>query len=220
MKNFSFVSAVLISSLFLFQYQLVAQDKVEISYDAPEGRERIINELNDVKILEIISSDKKAHQKKFTLQIIRFQEGKPDTVFSNGSNCDMIHIPVPMANGDTATYVHDPCKSLLYLKNTGDFKITLAGKLQDSTFSMSINYPYGSTKIALASKPGYVLQNPYSDDKRKIETNTPTPVALYFGGYKQGNGTFYCLAKTAKAEEMFQKFQVADYYVIYLTIKD
>ena len=67
MKNFSFVSAVLISSLFLFQYQLLAQDKVEISYNAPEGRERIINELNDVKILEIISSDKKAHQKKFTL---------------------------------------------------------------------------------------------------------------------------------------------------------
>jgi hypothetical protein len=193
---------------------------VEISYDAPEGRERIINELNVVKILEIHSSDKKALQKKFILQIIRFQEGKPDTVFSNGTNCDIVNIPVVMANGDTATYIHDPCKSLVYKKDLKEFKITLAGKLQDSAFKMSINYPYGSTKFTLASQPGFVLQNPYSEDSRKIKTNVPTPVALYFGGYKQGNSTFYCLAKTAKPEEMFKKFQVADYYVFYLTIKD
>jgi hypothetical protein len=47
-------------------------------------KDKIINELNDVKILEIISNDKEALDKKFTLQIVRYQEGKPDTVFTNG----------------------------------------------------------------------------------------------------------------------------------------
>lgn len=125
-----------------------------------------------------------------------------------------------MANGDSAHYIPEPCKSLTYKFKKQDFKITLAGKLQDSTFKMSINYPYGSSTVVLDAQPGFVLQNPFSDDKRNIKTNTPTPVALYFGGYKQGNSTFYCLAKTAKAEEMFQKFEVEDYYVFYLTIKD
>ena len=203
-----------------FAISLVAQDKVKISYESPEGRERIINELNNVKILEIISNDKEALQKKFALQIVRYQEGKPDTVFTNGTNCDIVKIPVVMASGDSALYIHEPCKSLIYTTKKEDFKITLAGKLQDSTFKMSINYPHGSSTIVLDAQPGFVLQNPFSDNKRNIKTNTPTPVALYFGGYKQGNSTFYCLAKTAKSEEMYQKFQVEDNYVFYLTIKD
>ena len=203
-----------------FAISLVAQDKVKISYESPEGRERIINELNNVKILEIISNDKEALQKKFALQIVRYQEGKPDTVFTNGTNCDIVKIPVVMASGDSALYIHEPCKSLTYTTKKEDFKITLAGKLQDSTFKMSINYPHGSSTIVLDAQPGFVLQNPFSDDKRNIKTNTPTPAALYFGGYKQGNSTLYCLAKTAKSEEMYQKFQVEDYYVFYLTIKD
>ncbi|MFT6112246.1 MAG: hypothetical protein ACJAXV_001033 [Bacteroidia bacterium] len=210
----------LIALILFYTSSLAAQDNVEISYESPEGRDRIINELNDVKILEIISNDKEALDKKFTLQIVRYQEGKPDTVFTNGTNCDIVKIPVVMANGDSALYIHEPCKSLTYKIKKQDFKITLAGKLQDSTFKMSIHYPYGSSSIVLDAQPGFVLQNPFSDDKRNIKTNTPTPVALYFGGYKQGNSTFYCLAKTAKSEEMYQKFQVADYYVFYLTIKD
>jgi hypothetical protein len=211
---------ILIAPILFYTSSLVAQDKVEISYESPEGRDRIINELNNIKILEIISNDKEALDKKFTLQIVRYQEGEADTVFTNGTNCDIVRIPIVMANGDSAHYIHEPCKSLTYKFKKQDFKITLAGKLQDSTFKMSINYPYGSSTVVLDAQPGFVLQNPFSDDKRNIKTNTPTPVALYFGGYKQGNSTFYCLAKTAKAEEMFQKFEVEDYYVFYLTIKD
>lgn len=211
---------ILIAPILFYTSSLVAQDKVEISYESPEGRDRIINELNNIKILEIISTDKEALDKKFTLQIVRYQEGEADTVFTNVTNCDIVRIPIVMANGDSAHYIHEPCKSLTYKFKKQDFKITLAGKLQDSTFKMSINYPYGSSTVVLDAQPGFVLQNPFSDDKRNIKTNTPTPVALYFGGYKQGNSTFYCLAKTAKAEEMFQKFEVEDYYVFYLTIKD
>ncbi len=183
-------------------------------------KDKIIDELHDVKILGIISKDKEALDKKYTLQIVRYQEGNPDTGFTNGTNCDIVKIPVVMANGDSALYIHEPCKSLTYKIKKQDFKITLAGKLQDSTSKMSIHYPYGSNSIVSDAQPGFVLQNPFSDNKRNIKTNTPTPVALYFGGYKQGNSTFYCLAKTAKSEEMYQKFQVEDYYVFYLTIKD
>lgn len=105
-------------------------------------------------------------------------------------------------------------------KKKEEFRITLAGKRIDSTFQLTINYPYGSANISLNGQIGHVLQNPYGEDKRTIKTNTSNAIALYFGGYKQGNGTFYCLAKTAKPEEMYEAFQVEDYYVFYLTIKD
>ena len=72
----------LIALILFYTSSLAAQDNVKISYESPEGRDRIINELNDVKILEIISNDKEALDKKFTLQIVRYQEGKPDTVYS------------------------------------------------------------------------------------------------------------------------------------------
>lgn len=58
---------ILIAPILFYTSSLVAQDKVEISYESPEGRDRIINELNNIKILEIISNDKEALDKKFTL---------------------------------------------------------------------------------------------------------------------------------------------------------
>lgn len=101
-------------SFLLFTVNLIAQNDVKISYEQPDGRERIVNSLNEVQLLEIISNDKNALKKKFALHIVRFNKGVADTVYSNGNNCTKLEIPVIMANGDSAIYLHDPCKSLTY----------------------------------------------------------------------------------------------------------
>ncbi len=206
--------------LFFFSGLSCFAQSTKIHFTDIDRYQRIFNDLNNVKFVEFVCKDKSAQGKYFSIDLVRFVKGKPDTISKGLSNCGEIRLPVKMANGDTAYYLHDPCHSSLFSGDMDSMVIALAGKQQDSILHLLIDKNYSKEKYDIHGQPTFVLQNATGENIRTVEYNKAVPLALYFGGYKSGIGTFYCLAKTVKAEEMFQKFQVEDYYVFYLTIKD
>lgn len=193
---------------------------VEIQFTELTRHQTIINDLNNIKFVEFVCKDIAAKGKYFGIDIIRFQNGVPDTIHKGLENCETMKLPVVMPTGDTAYYMYDPCKSSLFSDDIDSMVTAFAGKQEDSILHVLIDKNHAKTKFDIHGEPNFVLQNATGDNIRTVPINEPTPIALYFGGYQSGNGRFYCLAKTVGAEEMYEAFQVEDYYVFYLTIKD
>jgi hypothetical protein len=192
----------------------------EIKFTSLDRYQSIINELNEIKFIEFVCKDTVARGMYFSIDVIRFKKGVPDTITKGLRNCEIMKLPVVMPTGDTAYYMYDPCKSSLYSSNLDSMVIAFAGKQEDSTLHLMIDKNYTKSSFDIFGAPNFVLQNATNENVRNIPFNEPTPLVLYFEGYKSGNGTFYCLAKTVEAEDMYEAFQVEDYYVFYLTIKD
>ena len=192
----------------------------EIYFTSTSKNQQILNDLNNIKFVEFVCKDSAAWGKYFHIDLVRFVKGVPDTISREQSTCEDIKLPVVLPSGDTAYYIHNPCKHSQYTGDVDSMTIVIAGKQEDTTLHLLIDKNHTKKKLDIDGQANYVLQKATNDNTRTIPFNTSTPIALYFGGYKMGIGTFYCLAKTVKAEEMYEAFHVDDYYVFYLTIKD
>ena len=210
-----------ISALLLITFCIAfAQNKsVKVKFKCPKKEQTIVNQLNDIQMVTAVVKSRKAKGKMFIIDIVEYEKGKIVSTKTTGANCDVTSTAVRLANGDTAYYMHEPCRGITFKKTQLTFPITFGGKRSDSTFNLLVNYPYQTNTFRLKGKPNDLLQPAFDSESIRIELGTQTPFLLYFGGYKSENGVYYCLAKTAKAEELYQSFGVEHYYVIYLTIK-
>ncbi len=210
-----------IAALLLITFcSVFAQNKsVKVKFKYPKKEQTIINQLNDIQMVTAVVRNRKAKGKMFIVDIVEYEKGKIVSTKTTGADCDITSTPVRLANGDTAYYIYEPCRGITFKKTQLKFPITFGGKRSDSAIHLLVNYPYQTTTFSLKGKPNDLLQPAFNSESTRIKLNTKTPLLLYFGGYKSGNGVYYCLAKTAKAEDLYQSFGVEHYYVIHLTIK-
>ena len=97
--------------------------------------------------------------KYFSIDIIRFQNGVPDTISKGLGNFETIKLPVVLATGDTGYYMYDPCKSSLFSNDMDSMLTAIAGKQEDSIFHLMIDKKYSKSKFDIHAEPNFVLQN-------------------------------------------------------------
>jgi hypothetical protein len=213
---------MILIGLILISFNVFAQnDSTTIKFEYIENSDLILmNKLNGIQMITMSCNDTLNINKRFHISIAEFENGEIKDIDSLTLPCEILKIPV-VVGGDTTIYEMDKCSHVEYTESEKPFKIKFAGKYQNDSLKLIINYPSIILTTKLKGAENYSLREIVTagDDYAKIVIGKRTPLLAYTAPFDTGSSfRWYCILDSAKPETWFEKFGVKHFYIIYLEI--
>ncbi|MEY2829840.1 MAG: hypothetical protein RIQ33_1698 [Bacteroidota bacterium] len=196
-------------------------DSATVFFTYPNEETMLLNQLNDIKYINIICKDKKAKGCHFFLSVDEYKNGKLNKLDKYSDTCIPETIMF-LVGKDTVREKIDLCDKITFGEKDSVFKITIAGKLNGRKFRMIQNFPAMSTEVELKAKNDFTLKeiNCINDGEMKMALNQTTAILSFSPPFKSesGSASSYCILGTEEVNKWYQKFKVKHYYIINLKI--
>jgi hypothetical protein len=199
-----------------------AQDSIKVQYQFEADRKsRVLNALQGIQFVSVLTSDTLAYNKKFTLYRQTYSEGQ---VISTDSviKCEKKQYKIARGN-DTINYIVDICDRLRYDPRMDKFEIHLATKLIEDSVRLVLDYPSLSSDEKIVGTESYVfraIQITAPDRSFYMATNTWMPILAFTPPMKlSSSASSYCLIEGETPEQFYTKHGIAHYYIYYMKIE-
>ncbi len=199
-----------------------AQDSVRIQYEFETDRKsRILNTLQGVQFVSILTSDTLANGKKLKLYRQTYSEGQitsTDTVI----RCEKKVYKISRGN-DTINYTVDICDRLKFDSRMGEYEIHFAAKVIEDSIRLILDYPSLSIDEKIAGTESYLfraLHNTEVDRTFYMPTNDWVPILAFTPPMKVSSSlNSYCLIDGETPDQFYTKHGISHYYIYYLKIE-
>ncbi|MDU1891903.1 MAG: hypothetical protein E6767_14545 [Dysgonomonas sp.] len=208
--------------LFIFSTLSAQSDSTTISFFYLERDQALLNKLNDIQYIGISCKDKDMKGKRFILSIDEYKEGIKTSIDTTNMKCkdDTIQIN---AGDKIINYIINFCDKMSFSQDSEEFKIRLAGKLQEDSLKLIIDYEAISMTNKLYGKDSYSLRDISCspDSEIRVPLYQKYPLLAYTPPFETGSGGLdsYCLLGMEEVDKWFEKFNVKHYYIINLKIE-